>query len=274
MSNLVTRTLSGIVYISVIISAILLPKAVFGAVFAIIVALAAWEFYTITDKSDSAHYLRLIGTIGAALLFCSVFVHFNWQQGLTRCLLPYGIFIMIMMIAELFRKAENPIHNWASLILGQVMVALPFSSLNYIMFYDENGALLLLALFVIIWTNDTGAYCVGSLIGKHKMFPRVSPGKSWEGLIGGVLFAVIVGWIFSLYVSFELFVVPNTIKWIVFVLIVSLFGTLGDLMESLLKRTLGIKDSGKIIPGHGGMLDRFDSMLLAAPAIVIYLMLI
>ncbi len=270
MSNLVTRTISGVVFISIIIASILVHAISFGAVFAILTSLALWEFYSIIEPEN--HYNRLCGTIGGVLLFVSCFFVFNgW--GIWQLLVIYPLYMIGLMIAELFRKADNPIHNWANILLGQAMVALPFASLIFI-YHSYNNPLILLALFVIIWTNDTGAYCVGSLIGKHKMFPRVSPKKSWEGLIGGVVFALIAGWIFSMFAKLSDSPSVNLILWLVFAALVSGFGTLGDLMESLTKRTLGIKDSGNIIPGHGGMLDRFDSMLLAAPIVAIYLFLI
>lgn len=271
MSNLVTRTISGIVYIAIIISAIVFHPIAFGVVFAILTGMTTWEFYSIIDKSNNHN--RIFGTIAGTFLFISSYMfmsHFHYIF-----LILYFLFIICLLISELFREAENPINNWAYLLMGQIMVALPFASLNNILFNgmlgNPNTISFVLALFVIIWTNDTGAYCVGSLIGKHKMFPRVSPGKSWEGLIGGFAFAIIAGWIFSMFVSVYDSKAINIMFWMTFAAIVSIFGTLGDLMESLTKRTLGIKDSGNIIPGHGGMLDRFDSMLLAAPAIAIYI---
>ncbi len=267
MSNLVTRTISGAVFVAVIVASILIHPLAFGILFAIVAGLTMWEFYSITD--DNTHN-RLFGTIAAVLLFVCCFV--IGYCGVRYTVLGlYAMFVIGVLVAELFRKADNPIHNWAYLLLGQVMVALPLASLNYIMFCHDEGKWLLLALFVIIWTNDTGAYCVGSLLGRHKMFPRVSPGKSWEGLVGGMMFALLAGWVCSTFVVLADTASLNIVVWLVFALLVSTFGTLGDLIESLTKRTLGIKDSGHIIPGHGGMLDRFDSLLLAAPVITIFL---
>lgn len=125
---------------------------------------------------------------------------------------------------------------------------------------------LLIAMFVTIWLNDTGAYLVGVSIGKHKMFERISPKKSWEGFIGGAVTALVTGYVFSLF-----FPQISLLSWLIFSEIVVVFGTFGDLLESLMKRAIKVKDSGDVIPGHGGLLDRFDSMLLAAPAIFIYL---
>ena len=166
----------------------------------------------------------------------------------------------------LYRKKQNPLHNWAYFILGQVFIALPFSLLNFILFVDNWKPLILLSVFVTIWVNDTGAYLTGVTLGKHRMFERISPKKSWEGFVGGALAAILSGYIFSLFIP-----QISLINWFLFSEIIVVFGTFGDLIESLMKRTLNVKDSGNVIPGHGGLLDRFDSMLLAAPAILIYL---
>ena len=175
------------------------------------------------------------------------------------------------MILHLFREKVNAIQSWGNLCAGQLMIALPFALMTGIALYDK---WLLFALFILIWVNDSGAYIVGSLMakrksGNHKMFPRVSPAKSWEGLIGGFIFDLISGYIFYLVgwtytiglTAYPLF------DSLLFALAVGVFGTLGDLMESLMKRTIGVKDSGKFMPGHGGVLDRFDSLLLAVPVV-------
>ena len=162
-------------------------------------------------------------------------------------------------------------------MLSQLYIALPFSMINVVAFRNEGGAvvydyLLPLSIFIFLWTNDTGAYISGSLLGKHKLFPRVSPGKSWEGSIGGGLLvlavAALVGYIANSNEGGHILSIPG---WMGLGLVVVFFGTWGDLVESLFKRTIGIKDSGKILPGHGGMLDRFDSSLMAFPAAVVYL---
>jgi phosphatidate cytidylyltransferase len=150
--------------------------------------------------------------------------------------------------------------------MGQGFIALPFSLLSYIFFINGFQPLILLAVFVTIWVNDTGAYLVGVTLGKHRLFERISPKKSWEGFFGGAFFALISAYVFSLFIK-DL----SLIQWLIFSEIIVIFGTFGDLAESLLKRTLNMKDSGNVIPGHGGLLDRFDSMLLAAPAVYLFL---
>ncbi len=160
-------------------------------------------------------------------------------------------------------------------MMTQLYIALPFSLLNVLAFQFTNCDLpwlLPLSVFIFLWVNDSGAYCCGSLLGKHKLFPRISPGKSWEGSIGGGVFVLLAAWLIS-FITTQKGITTNltTLQWMGMGLVVAVFGTWGDLIESLFKRTLGIKDSGNILPGHGGMLDRFDSSLLAIPAIVVYL---
>lgn len=185
--------------------------------------------------------------------------------------LPYLLFILYSFIGELYYKASDPIKNWAYLFLGQLYCAGSFSLLNFIMSAsDESGVagfnyILVLSMFVFVWVNDTGAFLVGSAIGKHRLFERISPKKSWEGFWGGMFFAMLFSQGFA-YIDPSI----SRLSWLGLSVVIVLFGTLGDLVESLLKRTLGVKDSGKLLPGHGGMLDRFDSILMAIPAAYIY----
>ena len=163
-------------------------------------------------------------------------------------------------------------------MLSQMYIALPFSTINALAFMQQGdgtiafSTMLPLSVFIFLWVSDTGAYCCGSLFGKHKLFPRVSPAKSWEGSIGGGIFVLIAAamvWYFT--GGNDVGSVLTLPVWLGLGLVVVVFGTLGDLVESLFKRTVGIKDSGSILPGHGGMLDRFDSSLMALPAALVYL---
>ena len=188
--------------------------------------------------------------------------------------IPYLVTIIYLLVAELYLKQKDPIQDWAYTMLAQMYIALPFSLLNVLAFNATNqgvvafNTLLPLSVFVFLWVNDSGAYCCGSLLGRHKLFPRISPGKSWEGSIGGAIFVLVAAWAISSFLDGQMLTLP---EWLGLGLTVVVFGTWGDLVESLFKRTLGIKDSGNILPGHGGMLDRFDSSLLAIPAAVVYL---
>ena len=167
-------------------------------------------------------------------------------------------------------------------MMSQLYIALPFSLLNVLAFHQSEAGpfsvfdpILPLSVFVFLWINDTGAYLFGSLLGRHKLFPRISPGKSWEGSFGGAVLVMLVAWGISYltdqYSILNIQYSMSPLAWVGLGLTVVIFGTWGDLVESLFKRTLGIKDSGSILPGHGGMLDRFDSSLLAIPAAVVYL---
>lgn len=175
------------------------------------------------------------------------------------------------MVYQLYAKQPNPIEVWSKSFLGHLYIAVPLGLLSHIAYQQsEVGVvycpILMLAFFAFIWINDTGAFVVGVTFGKHRLFERISPKKSWEGFFGGLFFAMVAGYVASLFSP-----TISTIQWVGLALVVSTTATLGDLCESLLKRTLNVKDSGTLLPGHGGMLDRFDSVLLAAPAAVIYL---
>ena len=272
MSNLVQRTLSGAVYIAVVICSIVLSAPAALIVFLAIASLAVREYCVLTKAGT-------VRTIWAVLITCCLFMshttmHYSPAELFGAASSVSGtafiwqiLFVIILtldLVLELFRKDANPIARWGHTLVSTFMIALPLSLIPDILFAGgwSSGKWMLLATFVCLWSNDTGAYCVGSLIGKHKMFPRVSPGKSWEGLIGGFVVSLLAGWIFSLFVhEYAVW------QWLLIALIVSLAGTFGDLMESLMKRTIGVKDSGSFMPGHGGVLDRFDSVLLAVPAV-------
>jgi phosphatidate cytidylyltransferase len=266
--NLIQRTVSGTIYVVLIVVSILWSSYSFALFFALAMSLAMNEFVHLTNKVGEVEVNRVISIVGALLLFgCSFF---NASFSIPFVIFSvYGLYLLIAFIAELFRKKNHPINNWAYFFLGQIYIALPFSLLNFILFISGYQPFILLALFITIWINDTGAYLTGMLFGKHKMFERVSPKKTWEGFAGGAILSVL-----SSYLLYHFIPDFSFFQWLVFSELIVVFGTLGDLCESLLKRTLRIKDSGNIIPGHGGMLDRFDSMLIATPVILIYLNII
>lgn len=265
MNNFVKRTLSGFVFVLIIIGSISWNPYSFAAVFALITGAAVYEFHKLTNNQNQVNTLVALSVTGAVLLFV---ISFLFASG--TIIYPgfsvYGLFVVGVLIIELYRKQKNPVQNWAYFLMGQILIALPFSLLNFILFIESYNPMILVAVFVTIWVNDTGAYLVGMTFGKHRLLERVSPKKSWEGFIGGALAALLSGYVFSKFIP-EI----NLMQWLIFSEIVVVFGTFGDLLESLLKRTVNVKDSGDVIPGHGGLLDRFDSMLLAAPAVFIYL---
>lgn len=271
MKNLIIRALTGIIFVVVLISAIYIHPIFFLILFCIITGLTLWEFGGLVKHYENANLQRTVNVLGGVYLFIATFVYAN---GLTdgKIFLPYLLFIMLTMIAELYYKAPNPINNWAFTLFAQVYCAGSFSILNFI--GAEPGTpgvmsytpLFIMAIFIFVWLDDTGAYLVGSLIGKHKLFGRISPKKSWEGFFGGLILSLASSQAFAWFAP-EI----NRMNWLGLAATVVLFGTWGDLIESLLKRTLGVKDSGNVLPGHGGMLDRFDSVMLAVPASYIYI---
>ena len=270
MNNFVQRTLSAIVYAGLVLTSILLqPQCfgthplLFGVLFLIVSTLAVREFHVLVSSDIR---LQSFAMIANALLFTTLYFLFYGDGIWSALLVAYVAIMLLALITQLFRENGNPIAAWGNLCASQIMVALPFALMNGVMMHNRY---LLLALFILLWVNDSGAYIVGSLTaklpkGNHKMFPRVSPAKSWEGLIGGVVFSLLAGYVFYRVGWTAELGLANSLWFAAFG---SVFGTLGDLMESLLKRTLGMKDSGKFMPGHGGVLDRFDSLMLATPVV-------
>lgn len=267
MNNFVKRTLSGFLFVTLIVGSILLSPYTFAALFIFISGWTIIEFHKLTNKTNLIDVNCWMASILSMLLFACTFIHVS---GLTQfpVYTIYGLFVVVVFVRQLYVKTGNPINNWAYFFLGQIFVALPFSLLSCILYIKQWQPLVLLAIFVTIWVNDTGAYLIGVTFGKHRLFERVSPKKSWEGFFGGAFAALISGYVFSLY-----FPQISLLNWLILSEIIVVFGTYGDLIESLLKRTVNVKDSGNVIPGHGGLLDRFDSMLLAAPVVFVYLLL-
>ena len=277
MNNFIVRTITGILFVAVVVCSFLRPQAMV-LLFALITGLTIWEFTGLVNFREKVTVNRLISTVAGVYFFFAV-AGFSSDLTPSAVFIPYLVSIIYLMVAELYLKNEDPIHDWAYTMMAQLYIALPFSLLNTLAFHlTPQGlvtydAVLPLSVFVFLWMNDTGAYLCGSLLGKHKLFPRISPGKSWEGSIGGgilvIAVAVLVWYLTEQYQLNQLGL--SALEWAGLGLTVVIFGTWGDLVESLFKRTLGIKDSGNILPGHGGMLDRFDSSLLAIPAAVVYL---
>ena len=197
MNNFVKRTLSGFVFIVIVIGSIILNQYTFAGFFSIITIFAIREFHKLTNELPNVNVNQFIAIIGSVLLFGSTFIY---TAKLTEfpIFILYGIYILIIFIFELFRQKANPLNNLAYFVLGQIYIALPFSILNFILFIDNWQPIILLALFVTIWVNDSGAYVTGVTFGKHRLFERISPKKSWEGFFGGAAFALMSGYIFYL----------------------------------------------------------------------------
>lgn len=268
MSNFLKRTLSGALFVLIIIGSIILGRYSFFVLFLTVTIASLYEFYRMSFKARIRPQY-LYGIVLGAVIFVTNYLYASGQIGhyIFLGLIPL---IFSIFIVELFRSHPRPMHNVAYTILGLLYVAFPISLLNYFALSYSSYRVgfrtdLLLGFFTLIWANDTGAYLVGTSIGKHKLFPSVSPKKSWEGLIGGFVSTLLAAWIISLFYHDI-----SLLHWLTIGMITATMSVFGDLVESLFKRSIGVKDSGKFLPGHGGFLDRFDSLLLAVPVLFVY----
>ncbi|MFY0602232.1 MAG: phosphatidate cytidylyltransferase [Cyclobacteriaceae bacterium] len=262
------RLLAGFVGAFGIIAALVYGEWTYFAVFLAIALLAMWEFYGLIRLQN---YLpvRLLGVIVGGLMFILSFLieSQNWSSNYYYSLFPLA---SLSLVFKLYKKSDNnPMINIALFYLGITYVALPFALMNMVVFHHNYYSYqILLGLLLIIWASDTGAYFAGTFFGKTKLFKRISPKKSWEGLLGGAVTSLGFAYMISMYYKDLLLW-----EWLTISIIVVVVGTYGDLVESLFKRSMEIKDSGSSIPGHGGFLDRFDSLILAIPFIVVFLKL-
>lgn len=277
VANLIVRSITGILFVTAIVVCFQDPVAM-EASFALVTGLSLWEYCGLVNDIKGVQINRFISTVAGVYFFLAVGGFCSGAVQTGAVFIPYLLTIVYLFISELYTQNENAVNDWAYTMLGQMYIALPLSTINVLAFNAATDGsinfnyIIPLSVFIFLWTNDTGAYCTGSLFGKHKLFPRISPAKSWEGSIGGAVFVLISAYIIGMLTGADAgksyLDIP---QWLGLGLIVVVFGTWGDLVESLFKRTLGIKDSGTILPGHGGMLDRFDSSLMAMPAAVVYL---
>lgn len=277
LTNMTVRAFTGVLFVTIMVTCFFQPVAMVF-LFALITCLSLWEYSGLVNNIEDVTINRFISTVAGVYLFLAISAVNSGFVQTNAVFMPYLLTIIYLFVSELYTKNKNAIHDLSYTMLGQMYVALPLSMINVLAFRTATDGnihfyyLLPLSVFIFLWTNDTGAYCVGSLFGKHKLFPRISPAKSWEGSIGGGVLVLVAAFLVSLLdQNHGNLSGLNTLQWLGLGLVVTVFGTWGDLVESLIKRTLGIKDSGTILPGHGGMLDRFDSSLLAIPASAIYI---
>ena len=266
--DLLPRIISAIVGGLLIISALVWNKWGFFAVFLAISCLTMLEFYRLMRLQDYLP-IRFLGVIVGALLFIGMFfIEGGYLPSVYHvALFPLASFVFLI---KLYKKNDvHPFINIALFYLGIMYVAVPFSLINILVFYNGDYSYeIILGLLFLTWANDIGAYFTGILFGKTKLFERISPKKSWEGSIGGCILSISTSLVIGHY-----FKGLNTLEWVSVSVIVVIAGTYGDLVESHFKRSIQIKDSGSIIPGHGGFLDRFDSLLIAVPFVVVFLKL-
>ena len=279
MRNLIIRTLTGAAYVLLLVGCTVYSPVSAFFFFAVVTAATLWEFGTLMNTRIHISMVRSRTALDGV-----VFIAGDWRSTIAseqaaKMFALYGLLLIYLLVSELYRRAKTPLRNWVFSFASQLYVALPFALLPLLsIVYDAEAGeyaynwIYPLSLFIFLWVNDTFAYLCGSMLHRFfpaKLFPRISPKKSWIGSIGGGVATVVA----SLIVHYWQ---PDTMpleRWLGFALVVVVFGTWGDLVESLIKRHLGVKDSGKVLPGHGGMLDRFDSALLAIPASVIYFLL-
>lgn len=261
--KLLTRSFSGLIYCLIIVLAIYMGPLGVAVLAALLSSLACIEFAKISYDSGSKYHIPLITDITSCILLSftpfSPILALGWLS-----------VMIVRFVEQLYIKEKDPVRDLAHSVLVQGWIAVPLFLMSLIA--ELWQPMIILAIFLFIWINDTGAYLIGSIFGKHRLFERISPKKSWEGFIGGMAFNLGFS-VLCFFFGKHFFGLQdaNVWIWIGLAVIVTVFGTWGDLIESMIKRTLKIKDSGNLIPGHGGILDRIDSLLLALPATFIYL---
>lgn len=269
MTEFLKRTISGLIFVVTITGALVIGHIAFFIVFLGLLVATQYEFYRMALKARLRPQILLGIFIGIALFSWS----FLYSLGRVEQITIFGFIPLLggIFIVELYRNQHNPIQNIAVTLLGIIYIAVPLSLVNFIVINGSStriaySASILLGLLFLIWSNDTGAYLLGVSMGKHKLFQRISPKKTWEGFIGGLVLTLFVSWVDAIIfpeVAFK--------HWLVIGITTAIVGTFGDLVESMFKRSVGVKDSGKFLPNHGGFLDRFDAFLLVIPFIYAYL---
>ncbi len=273
MSDIRQRFITGVLFTLILLACIYFGKHSFTLLFLIITALGLREFYKLV-RSGGFDIPTNTGVVVGSLfyLILTLYLHKMLVQIWIILIVPLIFFVFI---AELYRKSETPIINIAIVLAGILYFAFPMVLLSYLAYppagyegyelfhYNPN---VIIGFFLLLWTSDSFAYVFGVKFGKHRLFERISPKKSWEGSIGGAAFCYLCAYLLSLY-----FVELSLMQWIIVASIIIVFGTLGDLVQSMFKRSMNVKDTGTILPGHGGILDRFDGVLLSVPFVMIYL---
>jgi phosphatidate cytidylyltransferase len=269
MNNLTQRILTGIIGASLVIGAIVFSEISFLALLLLITILGLLEFYRLVEGADIQPD-KVLGIASGVLLFLPIVLSHLFGLGYSTMalllVLPYVVFIK-----ELYTKSKQPFTNIAYTFLGIIYIAAPlfmFYMMSYAGHEETYQPRIILGYLFLLWASDTGAYFAGRSLGKHKLFERHSPKKTWEGSIGGTLLAIIVAFVLSKYFT----ILPLT-DWLVMAVLIVVTGTLGDLVESMFKRSIAIKDSGQLLPGHGGILDRFDGLFISVPFVFIYFLI-
>lgn len=265
MSNLVQRGLTGAVFVALIVCSILFKSWAFQLLFAMVAIIGLNEFYGLFKKSAVKPHTTL-GVIFGGLIYIGGISILYTSAGVSFLIGTILATFTLVAFAELYRKKNKPFENIAVTLLGITYIVLPLVLINHLLEFNLETFTVtnywpVLTIFILVWCSDTFAYLVGRKLGKTKLFERISPKKSWEGFFGGLTFSLIGAYLIAYFTE------QPILQFLIYGGIISIFGTLGDLIESMLKRSLNIKDSGTIIPGHGGILDRFDAVLYVIPII-------
>lgn len=266
------RAITGTLFVAVLLAATYFGSLSTYFLFFVIAVLGVDEFYSLVKKSKDINPTKVSGLI-LTISFYSITLIFQSIAPIKMLAIPLILYFLIFLI-ELYRKQKLPFVNISYTLIAPLYIALPLVLLYHLGYYNNNvfsgefSFHIIWGFFFMLWASDTGAYLSGKFLGKHKLFERISPKKTWEGTIGGGVLSISVAYAISIYFN-EL----STTQWIVMAILTVVFGGLGDLVESMLKRSLNIKDSGNILPGHGGILDRFDGLFLSVPFIYAYLLL-
>lgn len=270
MSKLLPRIITGVVFLGLVIVSVTISPWIFAALFGFFTVIGIIEFYRMSGMLGFTPQ-KVTGIVIGFLTFLVLFL-------LTMGILPpemvflLPVLMLSIPIIELFRQKSTPTSDWAQTLFAPMYIALPFGLMANMLFLPDTHEFspkIILSFFAFVWISDTGAFCVGSLIGKHKLIPKISPKKTIEGLLGGIVFTLL-----SSIAVYHWVGVFSQAHWLIISLVTVIFATFGDLVESMVKRNAGVKDSGKMLPGHGGVLDRFDSTLLAVPPVWLTIVLI
>lgn len=275
IKKLGVRTISGIVYVAVVIACTLAGNAFVAVLGCLFGVLATIELSSILNGSENKFTVTSIFDMTVIFLLLSPFIFYEINfHDFGEILILLGIIAIIVRIAySIFDKSRNPLSSLCHSIFIYCYIGVPLLVMNVIS--ESFSSKFILALFIFIWVNDTGAFLVGSNFGRHRLLERISPKKSWEGFWGGFLFTVVagavIGFLFGNVFS-NRYISP--LNWMILAAFVSVVATFGDLIESMIKRNVHVKDSGNLIPGHGGILDRIDSLLFVLPTVVWLLLII
>ncbi|MDP4223450.1 MAG: phosphatidate cytidylyltransferase [Bacteroidota bacterium] len=278
MSDFLRRTLTAVWIVILILGGFWLHPLSFFITGLLILTGSLYEYYVLIRETGTRP--QMTGGIAAGIILYSVSTLVSAGLLSELYFLVLIPVVLLIIVSELYRKQDKPFNSLAHTIFGLVYIGVPLSLFPFAAFsrtgisslIPQNSLVfspgLVIGFLLLLWLNDTGAYVTGITFGRHRIMERISPRKSWEGFIGGLVVAALTGWLISGWLG-----VLNPAGWIITAVIISVSGTFGDLVESMLKRSLGVKDSGSVMPGHGGFLDRFDSTFTSFPLVYLFISL-